>query len=259
MYIEISEAMGYNILSLCGDAIMDIQNYFDYVNAPWGRLFYKLVWDHLQFRDMKILDFGSGFGITAEHLSKDNSVIAIEPNEDMVKLSMNDGSYTQLLGSTEKLKELEDFSFDVIICHNVLEYMGDGRGELIDEFYRILADGGILSIVKHNKLGKVMHKAIFEYNIDEVKKILQGGKAESVNFGVINEYELDELDMLINGKFDVSDIFGIRTFYGLQDNDLKGEVDWVDKMFELERIVEDDPRFYGIAFFQHLLLKKVLR
>ena len=101
-----------------------------------------------------------------------------------------------------------------------------------------------------------MHKAIFEYNIDEAKMILQGAKAESVNFGVINEYELDELDLLINGNFDVSDIFGIRTFYGLQDNDLKGEVDWVDKMFELERIVEDDPRFYGIAFFQHLLLKK---
>ena len=234
---------------------MDIQNYFDYVNAPWGELFYKLVWNHLQFRDMKILDFGSGFGITAEHLSKNNSVIAIEPNEDMVKLSMNDGSYTQLLGSIEKLKDFEDLSFDVIICHNVLEYM-DEREELLGEFFRLLKDDGILSIVKHNKLGKIMHKAVFEFNTDEAKMILQGAKAESVNFGVINEYELDELDLLINGKFDITDIFGIRTFYGLQDNSFKNEPDWVKKMYELECAVESIRDFYNIAFFQHLLLKK---
>ena len=93
---------------------MNIKNYLEYINTPWGELFYKLVWNHLQFHDLKILDFGSGFGITAEHLSKNNSVIAIEPNEDMVKMSMNDGSYTQFLGSIEKLKDFEDSSF--VIC-----------------------------------------------------------------------------------------------------------------------------------------------
>lgn len=234
---------------------MNIKNYLEYINTPWGELFYKLVWNHLQFRDMKILDFGSGFGITAEHLSKNNSVIAIEPNEDMVKLSMNDGSYTQLLGSIEKLKDFEDSSFDVILCHNVLEYM-DEREELLGEFFRLLKDDGILSIVKHNKLGKIMHKAVFEFNTDEVKKLLQGDNTESVNFGLIREYGIDDLRSLIKEKFDITDIFGIRTFFGIQHNSFKNEPDWVKKMYELECAVESIRDFYNIAFFQHLLLKK---
>jgi len=33
----------------------------------------------------KILDFGSGFGTTENHLAKNNDVFAIEPNADMVE------------------------------------------------------------------------------------------------------------------------------------------------------------------------------
>lgn len=44
---------------------MNINGYLDYINVPWGRLFYRLVWHNLGFKDKKILDFGSGFGVTS--------------------------------------------------------------------------------------------------------------------------------------------------------------------------------------------------
>ena len=49
---------------------------------------------------------------------------------------------------------------------------------------------------------------------------------------------------------------GVRTFFGIQPNSFKGEPDWEDKMFELERAVEGIPVYSNVAFFQHLILSK---
>ena len=37
-----------------GEDNMNINGYLDYINAPWGRLFYRLVWHNLGFKDAKI-------------------------------------------------------------------------------------------------------------------------------------------------------------------------------------------------------------
>jgi len=61
----------------------DLQNYLNYKDTPWGMLFYKMVWKQLgNISGLKVLDFGSGFGISANHYAKDNIVIAVEPNID---------------------------------------------------------------------------------------------------------------------------------------------------------------------------------
>ena len=115
---------------------------------------------------------------------------------------------------------------------------------------------GFLSIVKHNKDGKIMHKAVFENNVDEAMSLLSGEKAMSQTFGTINEYGLEELQDCITDKFVLDKIYGIRTFYGIQPNSFKGSPDWEEKMFELESAVEDNPVYANIAFFQHVILKR---
>ena len=234
---------------------MNINGYLDYINATWGRLFYRLVWHNLKFKGKNILDFGSGFGVTADHLAESNAVIAIEPSEEILEHRMRYNHYEQIVGGIEKLKELESCSFDVIICHNVLEYI-ENRSEVISEFHRLLKRDGILSIVKHNKAGKVMHKAVFENNADEALAILRGHNAVSQNFGTINEYEIEDLQELTDRRFISDRVYGIRTFYGIQPNSIKGDSDWEDKMFQLECTVESDPTYTRIAFFQHLILRR---
>lgn len=234
---------------------MNINGYLDYINTPWGRLFYRLVWFNLKFKDKRILDFGSGFGVTANHLAECNDVTAVEPNAEMLEHRICDNPYEQITGSIDKLKELEDDSFDVILCHNVLEYVED-REELIAEFHRLLKKDGILSIVKHNKAGKIMHKAVFENNIDEAMSLLSGENATSQNFGTINEYDIEDLQDYIAGSFVLDKVCGIRTFYGIQPNSFKSDPDWEEKMFELECAVENNPVYSNVAFFQHLILKR---
>ena len=216
---------------------MNIKGYLDYIKTPWGRLFYRLVWYNLQFKDKKILDFGSGFGVTANHLAESNHVTAVEPNEEMFEHRICDNSYEQIVGSIEKLKEMEDDSFDVILCHNVLEYVEE-RGELMAEFHRLLKKDGILSIVKHNKNGKIMHKAVFENNIEEAMSLLSGEKAISKNFGTIDEYEKEDLEKYSKGRLAIDKVFGLRMFYALQRNELKTGEDWFENMFLLECMAE---------------------
>ena len=232
---------------------MNINGYLDYINTPWGRLFYRLVWHNLEFKNKKILDFGSGFGATANHLAKSNEVIAVEPNDELLTHRICEHHYEQIEGSIEALKGMEDGSFDVILCHNVLEYVKN-RAELIAEFHRLLKKGGILSIVKHNKNGKVMHKAVFENNIDEALSLLNGENAVSKNFGTINEYEIEDLQDCIEERFVTDKVYGIRTFYGIQPNSFKEEPDWEEKLFMLECAVESDAVYKNVAFFQHLHL-----
>lgn len=234
---------------------MNINGYLDYIKAPWGRLFYRLVWHNLEFKDRKILDFGSGFGITSNHLAKSNAVTAVEPNVELLEHRIWDNRYEQIIGSIDKLKGMEDGSLDVILCHNVLEYI-ENRTDLIAEFHRLLKNDGILSIVKHNKNGKVMHKAVFENNIDEAMSLLDGENATSQNFGIIDEYEIEDLQDCFAERFNLDKVYGIRTFYGIQPNSFKCEPDWEERMFMLECAVENDTAYTNVAFFQHLLLKR---
>ncbi len=234
---------------------MNINGYLNYINAPWGRLFYRLVWHNLGFKDRKILDFGSGFGVTSNHLAKFNDVTAVEPNGEFLEHRICDNRYEQIIGSIDKLKGMEDSNFDVILCHNVLEYI-ENRADLIAEFHRLLKNDGILSIVKHNKNGKVMHKAVFENNIDEAMSLLGGENATSQNFGTIDEYEIEDLQDCIAKRFVLDKVYGIRTFYGIQPNSFKCDPDWEERMFMLECAVENDTAYTNVAFFQHLLLKR---
>lgn len=233
---------------------INIEGYLNTVNAPWGKLFYKLLWRNLECGGKRILDFGSGFGITANHFAEKNEVVALEPNTEMVKNRFQTNDYQQIAGGFESLCELQSDSFDIIFCHNVMEFL-DNRIELLREFKRVLKPGGYVSIVKHNRLGEIMHKAVFEYNVEAALKLLRDDEDISLNFGTVNEYELSDLSLYCEGLFRISRIYGIRTFFGLQKNEFKNESEWIQKMYEMESAVESIPEFQNIAFFQHIILE----
>lgn len=77
----------------------------------------------------------------------------------MIEHRLCEHEYTQIQGDIAQLAQFEDVSFDVVICHNVFEYV-DNREEIIAEFHRILKSNGIISLVKHNKKGKILQKQL---------------------------------------------------------------------------------------------------
>ena len=232
----------------------NIRKYYETVQTPWGKLFYGCLWAQLSLSGKTILDFGSGFGLTSEHFAKDNEVVAVEPDREMLSLRFGE-NYRQVCGGAEQLKDFSSGSFDVIMCHNVLEYVHD-RDAILLEFSRLLKKDGVLSVVKHNPNGKIMHKAVFNCDADGAIALLDGGVAVSESFGTIGEYDNKELEEWGGGKFCIERVCGVRHFFGLQRNEVKNQTGWADKMLRLECRVATIPAFRDIAFFHHVILRR---
>lgn len=234
-----------------------LQNFKNNIKNPNIVMLYKLKWaqleGHIETKNLRILDFGSGFGTTANYLAKNNEVIAIDPNVDMVEERECENNYIQIIGKFEKLKDFDDNTFDVIVCHNVLEFAAE-RAEIVKEFSRILKSGGVLSIVKNNNDGRIMSKAVAN-DIDGAIDLLEGGHISNT-FGTVYVYNPEELTKW-GPNLKIEKILALQTFYGLQSNgDKKLEPQWMDKMFALEMRVSDLEPYKSISLFNHVLLRK---
>lgn len=222
----------------------------------WERLFKKIVWEQLgNIEGKKILDFGSGEGITANYFANRNDVTAIEPSKEMLSNAWKDYEYTQIIGDVSALSVFNDEAFDIIICHNVLEYIDD-KETIVKALARVLKKDGILSIAKHNRAGRVMQMAVLLDDFEKANTLLDGENSTASKFGAIRYYE-DKDILKWEPGLKITEVFGIRTFWDLQQNQEKhGNEEWQDKMMQLEMRVAQIPEYRNVAFFHHLMLKK---
>lgn len=220
---------------------------------PWEQLFKRVLWAQLgELQGRRILDFGSGIGVTANFYAADNEVIAVEPSAESVAQRWDEHPYQQIVGSTDALRQMEDGSFDVIFCHNVLEYVPD-RAEILKEFCRLLKPEGFVSLVKHNRPGRVMQMVVLLNDFEKAHALLDGQDGMAANYGAIRYYEDED----VTEWFHIKDTYGIRTFWDLQQNqDCHTDPAWREKMIEAELRVAKLPPYRDVAFFHHLILKR---
>ena len=233
----------------------DITHYKQMLEQPWGRIQYEITFAQLShLKNKVILDFGAGFCITSKFLSERNSVTAIEPNPDLLQPHINDG-FHKILGSYDRLQSLPDQTFDVIICHNVLEYIPlSEHQKYLCEFERLLKPNGKLSLIKHNQVGKVLQSVVFANDTETALKQLTSNDFSTASFTQGHTYTIDEL--LEKTTLTLENYLAIRTFYSLQPNDFKHEEDWLPKLLEIELAVADLTPYKDISFLQHLWLCK---
>jgi SAM-dependent methyltransferase len=239
----------------------NVKEYLELVKAPWGKMFYDLLFEQLnisQFPKLKILDFGSGLGVTANHYAALHDVTAIEPNEEMINNSIKENNYRQIQGGIEKLIDFENKSFDIVFCHNVLEYIKN-KEPIISELLRVLKSGGILSVVKHNRVGRVIGTAVFKNDPKKALSLLdENANDKHIYLGTQYIYSNDYVSALAdeNGGR-VKAIYGIRAFYALgQDNSVKYTDEWYANMLALENAVANIDDYKNAAFHNHLLIEK---
>ena len=221
----------------------------------WDYLIKQMLWKQLDFvQGMKLLDFGSGAGETAAHLAAHNDVTAVEPSADMLA-QREDGAYSQLHGGIELVQAMEDASFDMVLCHNVLEYV-DEKEAYLRELSRVVKPGGLLSLVKHNRPGRVMQMAVLLNDFDMANTLLSGGNGTTSKFGDIRYYT-DEDALRALPDMELQNLWGARTFWDLQQKqECHTDPEWQQKMLALEHRVSTVPEYQAIAFFHHLLLRK---
>lgn len=235
-----------------------IKNYRNMVEQPWGRMFYELIFRQLNVSDckrLKILDFGAGFCITADHYAKSHDVTAVEPSEEMRALRDGDDAYTLVGAGIDYLRNLDDDSMDLVICHNVLEY-ADNKEAILKHLVRVTKPGGILSIVKHNLYGRVMATAVMSDDPKTALSLLDQG-AENSMFGKRDVYSNEWITDILKDRMTLTDTYGIRTFFGLSsNNDIKYTDEWYQSMLELETKACSMDEYRKVAFFNHLIFAK---
>lgn len=221
----------------------------------WDALLKAMLWQQLDFvQGQTILDFGSGTGDTASHLAQRNRVLAVEPSAAMLE-GRAAGNYTQLQGGMELVQAMEDASFDLVLCHNVLEYV-DAKAEYLQELSRVVKPGGMLSLVKHNRPGRVMQMAVLLNDFSMANTLLDGGNGTTSQFGDIRYYTDEEARTWLPGMA-LEWTRGARTFWDLQQNQAcHTDKDWQQSMLALENRVATLPEYQAIAFFHHLLFRK---
>ena len=235
-----------------------IKDYRNMVEQPWGKMFYEMIYKQLDISDEKrirILDFGAGFCITANHYAGNHEVIAVEPNEEMYSLRVEENDYTLITQGLDYLKTVPDDSVDVALCHNVLEYV-ENREEILKELARVVKPGGILSVIKHNLLGRVMGSAVLGDDPGAALDLLNNISEDSM-FGNRSVYSNEFLIETLAQDMMLCDTYGIRAFFGLSSNNgIKSSDEWYLPMLELEIRASAMDEFKKIAFFNHLIFKK---
>ena len=234
---------------------MDIQQYKQMLEQPWGKIQYVITFAQLEhIKGKKILDFGSGFGLVSQFLAQNNEVVAIEPQEEML-FAYSNHRYEKILGSLEQVEKFESESFDIVLCHNVLEYIDENcRVNYLSELKRVLKRDGKLSIIKHNQVGKIMQAVVFSNDVDQALDLLNGNEFKSVSFSQGTTYTIDEL--LEMSKMKLENYQAIRTFYSLQMNEVKTKDNWLEKMTEMELAVCNLYPYKDMSFLQHVWLVK---
>ena len=237
-----------------------INDYRQLIDISWGKIFYDIIFRQLNLSDgipLKILDFGAGFCVTANHYSKHHTVTAVEPNEEMIKLSIHNNHFDIIHGGIEAISNYADNAFDFVICHNVLEYVSD-KELILKELTRVLKPSGKLSIVKHNLMGRIVANAVFSDDPKAALNLLENGDDEKCMFGKRDTFDDDFIiELGLKYGLSVENLLGIRTFFALsKNNDIKFTQEWYDNMLALEMRTCDLCEYKNFSFFHHLIFRK---
>jgi S-adenosylmethionine-dependent methyltransferase len=180
----------------------DAQKYAAYLETPEGRLRSDLAFANLQdFLSLQAkpslcaLDLGGGTGATAVRLARLGIHVTLLDSSqamlDIAKRTARDSGVTEKIALKEgDAAQLENFfragSFDVILCHNILEYVDDPDAVMASAARALRDSSAIVSVLVRNRAGEVFKAAILagdlaaaENNLTAAwgQESLYGGKA----------------------------------------------------------------------------------
>src|SRR5271167_3455257 len=191
------------------------QDYAAYLETPEGRLRSDLIFANLQEflpvskeRDsLCVLDVGCGTGATAVRLARLGIHVSLLDSSpamlDIAKRAAREAGVTDKVvlqhgDATELANLFHAGSFDVILCHNFLEYVDDPSAVLRGAARALRDSSAILSVVVRNQAGEVLKAAIQAGDLAVAKNTLaaEWGQ-ESLYGGRVRLFTSDSLRAML--------------------------------------------------------------
>lgn len=239
-----------------------------YQQAPWGKLRYRVaqanLQHHLPLPPARILDLGGGNGLDTIPLVKlGYTAVILDFSHEMI-------AQGQRLAAQEKVADkitfqIEDAAqfvgqeeFDIILCHNLLQYVEDVTA-VLQNIHQTLRTGGIFSLMITNPFTETLACALRDYDLAAAQENLTKSKKYVETFDTnIQRYTDAELKtMLQNCGFTLLEQYGIRAICDfMADNERKFDPDFYEQLEALELAVSNQYPFKLLARFYQFICQK---
>jgi len=250
----------------------DAGKYAAYLETPEGRLRADLTFANLQEflgsvkTSLRVLDLGCGTGTTAIRLAQlGHQVILLDSSPAMLDLAQRAAQeagvaekITVKLGDAARLADLfTNELFDVILCHNLLEYVDDPQAVLGGAAQVMRNSSAILSILVRNQAGEVLKAAIQAGDLAVAENNLTAEWThESLYGGNVRLFTADGLEtMLQAASLTVTAKRGVRVIADYLPQRISRDDDY-ERIFELERKLGSLPEFAAVARYTHCLARR---
>ena len=248
--------------------------YAVYLETPEGRLRSDLAFANLQeFLPLKdkprlcALDVGCGTGATAIRLARLGIHVTLLDSSpamlDIAKRAAREAGVTdKVVLQHDDADQVTDLfhaaSFDLILCHNVLEYLDD-PGAVLRGAARALRDSSaILSVLVRNQGGEVLKAAIQAGDLAAANNGLtaEWGQ-ESLYGGTVRLFTSDSLRAILT-QASLASIAerGVRVLADYLPPRISRSADY-EKIFALEQKLGSRPEYAAVARYTQCLVRCV--
>jgi S-adenosylmethionine-dependent methyltransferase len=224
---------------------------------------------------LDVVDVGAGTGGLAVSIaSRGHRVTVVDPSPDALaaarwRAAETGVTLTEIQGEAGDLPALvgepgtagtsaDGTGADLVICHNVLEYV-DSPDAALASIARVLRPGGTVSVLAANTVAAVLQRALAG-KYAEARAMLPGSPSPSPGSSSTGpapsaprRFTLPELTALVEGAgLRVGDVHGIRIFSSLLPG-AGADLAAVEALRELEEAAATCPPLRDIATRLHIL------
>jgi S-adenosylmethionine-dependent methyltransferase len=254
----------------------NVEKWLLYTESVKGRLLHELSRHHLDqqlrriTRPLRVLDAGCGLGDMALPLiCRAEKLVLLDFSEKMIEESKKrmEARYPaiereRIIFVNAALEDpescLPEGSFDLVICHNTLEYVEE-PGAALASLVKRLAPGGILSLVVANRFSEAFKLAFVKFDLAGARLALHAGNSTADLFDNAPKrtFSFEELDaMAAQLDLKAAARHGIRIFTDyLPENFIEDQGNF-QLLLALEREAASKPPYIYAARFLQVILSR---
>lgn len=246
--------------------------YAAYLKTPEGRLRIDLAVANLQeilpqgTRSFHALDIGGGTGAVAVRLARIGlQVTVLDPSLPMLEFARSaareagvQDSIVLKEGDASQVADLfPAASFDLVLCHNVLEFVDAPRAVLRDSVRLLRNPSGLISILVRNQPGEVLKAALVNGDLPAAELSLAAEWGDEALYGgKVRLFHAEDIKALFHQQsLAIAAARGVRVVADYLPRNVSRTDDY-QRIFELERKLGMRPEFTAIARYMQFLARR---